>query len=219
MFLFFIWIIGAIAGSFAGMLIVRNNRNESIIFPQSHCDNCKQTIYRRDLIPIFSYIWLKGKCRFCHSSINKLSFILELGMSFLFVLSYLNFRSFIISTILLLLFYLSIEDCQSHFVSSNIIYWLAIISCLYHFTLLSSLIYISIYLLLHLFNHKLSFIGSADIDITIIMLNLTNYESITIIILVASLTCLFCYLFFCHNSSEMPFIPFLFLGYLVKICI
>jgi prepilin signal peptidase PulO-like enzyme (type II secretory pathway) len=219
MLLFLIWLMGSAVGSFAGMLIMRNSRNESILFPRSHCDNCNQSIYLQDLIPIFSYLMLRGKCRFCHTSINILPWILELGMSLLFFISYLDFHSITLSIIILLLFYLSIEDCQSHLVSSNIICCLAIINFLYNFNLPSSLIYIFIYLILNFLNNKLSFIGNADIDIIMIILNLTNYYYVTIIILIASSSCLIWYLLFSKKQSEMPFIPFLFMAYLFKICI
>lgn len=64
-----IFAIGLVIGSFSNVCIYRLPRNESIIFPGSHCPNCNQQIKWYDNIPLISYIILNGKCRYCDEKI------------------------------------------------------------------------------------------------------------------------------------------------------
>lgn len=63
-------IFGAIVGSFLNVCILRLPKEESIVWPGSHCPHCKSPIDFYDNIPVISYILLKGKCRHCRSSIS-----------------------------------------------------------------------------------------------------------------------------------------------------
>lgn len=63
-------IFGAIVGSFLNVCIFRLPKEESIIWPGSHCPHCNKPIQFYDNIPIFSYIFLNGKCRYCKKSIS-----------------------------------------------------------------------------------------------------------------------------------------------------
>src|SRR5665648_14275 len=63
-------LLGLIVGSFSNVCIYRIPRNESIIFPASHCPKCHKTIRPFDNIPLLSYILLKGRCRHCKSKIS-----------------------------------------------------------------------------------------------------------------------------------------------------
>lgn len=63
--LVFLVILGAIWGSFAGALISRWPKSESIAAGRSACDSCGKTIAAYDLIPVFSYLVLRGRCRGC----------------------------------------------------------------------------------------------------------------------------------------------------------
>ncbi|HUL22666.1 MAG TPA: prepilin peptidase [Thermodesulfobacteriota bacterium] len=63
-------ILGALVGSFLNVCICRLPKEESIIWPGSHCPHCKKPIKPYDNIPVVSYILLKGKCRSCHRPIS-----------------------------------------------------------------------------------------------------------------------------------------------------
>lgn len=65
-----ILIYGLIIGSFLNVCIYRIPREESIAFPSSHCPNCSTSLKWYDNIPLFSYLSLKGKCRYCGSKIS-----------------------------------------------------------------------------------------------------------------------------------------------------
>lgn len=76
--LFFIFAIGVSIGSFLNVLIYRLPRQQSIIWPPSSCPACRHRIASYDLIPIFSYLWLQGKCRYCRQPIHFSYFTIEL---------------------------------------------------------------------------------------------------------------------------------------------
>src|SRR6267154_607581 len=64
-------VLGLCVGSFLNVCILRLPRDESLLRPPSTCPNCKQPIAWRDNIPVFSWLWLRGKCRWCHHPISK----------------------------------------------------------------------------------------------------------------------------------------------------
>ena len=68
----FVIIFGLILGSFFNVVAIRLLKNESLVFPPSHCVNCNHQLHTLDLVPVFSYLFLKGKCRYCKSPISSL---------------------------------------------------------------------------------------------------------------------------------------------------
>jgi leader peptidase (prepilin peptidase) / N-methyltransferase len=69
-YLFVVFFFGLILGSFANVCIHRIPRDESIIFPGSHCPSCNNLIAWYDNIPVLSYFVLRGKCRRCSAKIS-----------------------------------------------------------------------------------------------------------------------------------------------------
>lgn len=86
-----IFIFGVVLGSFYTVVGERLPQNKSIITPSSHCPNCNHILKFYELIPIFSYLFLGGKCLKCKQNIPVLSTIIELSTGILFVLAYLRF--------------------------------------------------------------------------------------------------------------------------------
>ncbi len=78
-------------GSFFNVCIHRIPKGESIIYPPSHCPNCNMPLKFYDNIPIMSYIFLKGKCRYCGTRISPTYPIVEFLTGFLYFLSYMYF--------------------------------------------------------------------------------------------------------------------------------
>jgi leader peptidase (prepilin peptidase)/N-methyltransferase len=71
-------ILGVIWGSFVAALCSRWPRGERISEGRSHCDYCQTTLGAKDLVPILSYMWLRGKCRYCRQSIGISALYIEL---------------------------------------------------------------------------------------------------------------------------------------------
>ena len=70
MTLFLIFIYGLIFGSFLNVLVYRLPRRENIAYPPSRCTSCHTKLKTRDLIPVFSFLFLGGKCRYCGEKIQ-----------------------------------------------------------------------------------------------------------------------------------------------------
>jgi leader peptidase (prepilin peptidase)/N-methyltransferase len=63
-------LIGVCVGSFLNVVAVRSLAEKSLLHPGSHCPQCQHKLGLSDLIPIFSYWLLKGKCRYCQAAIH-----------------------------------------------------------------------------------------------------------------------------------------------------
>lgn len=78
---------GTVFGSFINVVAYRLPRNESIIFPRSHCPNCQHTLTPYELIPVLSWIGLRGKCRHCKAAVSIRYPVIELATGILWALS------------------------------------------------------------------------------------------------------------------------------------
>jgi Type II secretory pathway, prepilin signal peptidase PulO and related peptidases len=81
-------ILGLAVGSFLNVCSDRLPQNKSIISPPSHCEVCSRRLGARDLIPVFSYLWLKGCCRYCRTPIPKRVLWVELATGIIFAFLY-----------------------------------------------------------------------------------------------------------------------------------
>ena len=98
-----IFILGMIVGSFSNVCIYRIPRNESIIYPASHCPKCRSNISLKDNIPLISYILLKGRCRNCKSKISIRYPVVELLTGLIYLIIYLIYGLSIQSLIYIIL--------------------------------------------------------------------------------------------------------------------
>lgn len=81
-------LFGIATGSFLNVCIDRLPAGKSLVSPPSHCDACQRRLLPQDLIPVFSYLWLRGRCRYCQAHIPLRSLIIEIGSGVLFALIY-----------------------------------------------------------------------------------------------------------------------------------
>lgn len=84
-------LVGLCFGSFLNVCILRLPRDQSLLRPRSTCPNCQQPIAWRDNIPLFSWLWLRGKCRWCHAPISKQYPLIEALVGVLFGVSVLAY--------------------------------------------------------------------------------------------------------------------------------
>ena len=73
------FVLGAVIGSFRAALLVRWPQGRSVLRGRSHCDRCGSALGLVDLVPILSWIWLRGRCRRCGGSIDRRHLALEIG--------------------------------------------------------------------------------------------------------------------------------------------
>ena len=87
----YIFIIGAVIGSFLNVVICRLPLRQSIIKPRSHCPKCGNILRPKQLIPIISFVIQKGKCTNCKQPISIIYPLIECLTGFLFVLIFYIF--------------------------------------------------------------------------------------------------------------------------------
>lgn len=86
-----IFVFGIVLGSFYNVVCYRLPLNKSLIKPGSHCPKCNKQLSALELIPIFSYLFQKGKCKNCGSKISIVYPLVEFSTGLLFLISYLIF--------------------------------------------------------------------------------------------------------------------------------
>ncbi|MFI5270695.1 MAG: prepilin peptidase [Candidatus Saccharimonadales bacterium] len=107
--LFAVFILGLIIGSFINALVWRihaqstakkgsSKKDLSILKGRSMCPNCKHVLQSYDLIPIFSWLFLRGKCRYCSKPISVQYPLVELITGIAFVFSYIYWPKHLVGT-------------------------------------------------------------------------------------------------------------------------
>ncbi len=87
MLLIFVFLIGLFVGSFLNVLADRLPREESVIKGRSHCEKCKKELTWYDLIPLLSFVFLRGKCRYCKAKLSFYYPVVELTTGILSVIT------------------------------------------------------------------------------------------------------------------------------------
>lgn len=98
------FILGSVLGSFYNVVGYRIPKGESIVFPSSHCTNCGHKLKAYELIPIFSFLFLGGKCSKCKQKISWFYTIFETLTGILFLLCYIIFKNNVFDLIISLTF-------------------------------------------------------------------------------------------------------------------
>jgi leader peptidase (prepilin peptidase)/N-methyltransferase len=112
----FVFVIGAMLGSFLNVVIHRLPRHESLVVPGSRCPHCGTPIRAWDNIPLFSFVILGGRCRACRRPISVRYPFVELTAAMLVTASWLRTGSIVdfvaaaaFSLILLAIFFIDLE--------------------------------------------------------------------------------------------------------------
>lgn len=113
-----LFLFGICSGSFINVVIDRHDRPFSILRGRSYCFNCKKKLAVIDLIPLFSFLVLRGRCRYCQHKIPVRNFVVEIICGLLFVIVGLLFLPnfvqvgvlLMLTGILLSLFFIDFES-------------------------------------------------------------------------------------------------------------
>ena len=112
-FYIIIFILGTVFGSFFTLAIYRIPKKQDITHTHSYCPNCNHKLGFLDLIPVFSYLFLGAKCRYCKEKIRPRYFIIEIlsglifvSMAYLMNLNVTNLNSVVIIDSIFMVLYL-----------------------------------------------------------------------------------------------------------------
>lgn len=86
-----VFIFGIVFGSFFNVVGLRVPKKQSIAYPPSHCPSCERQLTAIDLLPVLSYVLLRGKCRTCKAKVSPIYPSMELLTGILFALAYVHF--------------------------------------------------------------------------------------------------------------------------------
>lgn len=139
-----IFLIGIYFGSFFTLAVYRIPKGENITYKHSYCPNCNHKLGMLDLVPVFSYLFLGAKCRYCKQKIRPRYFLLEIlsGISFvLFAISFnINFFNVeihkIVSLVLGILYFSALViiagiDKEKHVIQKSVLFYGLFVSVIY----------------------------------------------------------------------------------------
>lgn len=230
------FIFGIVFGSFFNVVSYRLPKEMSLIKPRSHCPKCKKILKPIDLIPIFSYIFNGGKCKYCKKKISIFYPIIEFITGLIFVLCYLRFgltintaialvfSSIMIITILSDILYMIVCD-EVLIVGGILLFILEIIKNGFNYipTLLLdmaiSFVFIYLLKLLGNFMFKKESLGGGDIKLMILFGIVIGYEMTMFSVVLASFIALpiSIIILLRKKEHELPFVPYL--GIAALICL
>lgn len=172
---FIVFLFGLEIGSFLNCVIYRLEKNESFISGRSYCPKCRHQLSWQDLIPILSFLELRGRCRYCKKAISLQYPLVELATGILFLLifhfqfSIFNFQAFLatgysllISCFLIIIF---VYDLKHYIIPDEIIYPAIAIALIFNSQFLISKQF-------SVFNHAiLSALGASAFFLTIFLIS------------------------------------------------
>lgn len=225
------FIFGLILGSFYNVVALRTLSGEKLAFPPSHCTNCNHKLGFFDLFPLFSFLFLGGKCRYCKHKISPVYPFGELLTATSYTLIIYKFGLSMNALIQILfitfLMFSTITDIKETIVPDRFIV-IGLITVgtlrLIHgediiFYLISALVsFVVLFLILILSGGKM---GGADVKLyALIGLSIGWVDSMGSLFY-ASIIALIVHLFILlknkgkfDRSKEIPFVPFITLGVL-----
>jgi leader peptidase (prepilin peptidase) / N-methyltransferase len=133
---FVLFVLGACVGSFLNVLIDRIPIGKSVLFSRSACEKCLKQIFIFDLIPLLSYIILRGRCRYCRVKIPARLFLVELIVAVLFPLAFIFafiniFQYAVLLIILLIILGISVADIDKGIIPDKLLILLGVFSLLH----------------------------------------------------------------------------------------
>jgi len=222
----FVSVFGLLIGSFLNVLIIRIPKEESVVFPSSHCVSCGKNLKWYHNIPLFSYLFLGGKCAYCKDKISIQYPLVELASAILFASSYLKLGdmllSFIVGGVFATLLALSLIDFKYKEVPDSL-------------NLLAlTLAFVSSYSIIDNFQNALLFaggfsflrfyvsyltkkeaMGEADIMVAGTIGAMVGVKLGLVVIFLSAILALPVFMLANKKDLEVPFIPFLALALLI----
>lgn len=232
-FIISFFIIGLVLGSFYNVVGFRLGKGESIIFPSSHCPLCKHKLKFYELIPVFSYIFLIGRCKSCKQKISIFYPVIELLTGILFSVSFYKFGfslelvlALLLSSLLMIIV---VTDLNYYIIPDSIVIVFSILIFIYNiiakgilnacsYMVYGLIMFLLMYLLMKLGNALFSkeSLGGGDIKL-VGVLGMINKPLVSLFSLsLAAFIALPCSLYFLKANKDkmIPFGPFLVIGFI-----
>lgn len=222
------FILGLFMGSFFNVVGTRGPRGENYINTRSHCDTCLHDLTWYQLIPVFSYVFQKGKCSYCNKKIDSSHLFYELLTGILFLIGFLiygnslNYLEYlIISSMLVLIFvsdfkYMVILD--SNLIVLSILYIIIFtidngFNMLLIRLLTATSLFITVLIIKLIFDFifKRESLGGGDVKLSFFMGLVLSYPlGLTAFVLSSFLALPYATLsLYLNKKNELPFGPFL----------
>ncbi len=138
-----IFLVGLSFGSFLNVIVYRLPKKSSLITPPSSCPNCNKKLGFVELIPLFGYLILRGRCKHCQVKISLRYPLIELTVGLIFVLIYYFYGSTIDTllyiTLLFLLLAVALIDFEHRIVPNGIVAAGLILGLIYYLPALANL--------------------------------------------------------------------------------
>ncbi len=218
-------LFGLCIGSFLNVAIIRLPKNESINLPASHCPTCLHPLAWYHNVPLFSWIFLRGKCAFCRSHISFQYPLVELSSAFLYAFIYFHLanilQALLIASVFALLLALSIIDLRYKAVPDALSLPALVLAFCAGDPLVSlqnGLLFMGAFAFLRFFVSALAkkeVMGEADIIIAGIIGALLGIKLGLAAIYISAVIALIVFMIIRKKGYELAFIPFLALGLLL----
>ena len=218
-------LFGLCIGSFLNVAIIRLPKNESINLPASHCPTCLHPLAWYHNVPLFSWIFLRGKCAFCKSHISFQYPLVELSSAFLYAFIYFHLantlQALLIASVFALLLALSIIDLRYKAVPDALSLPALVLAFCTGDPLVSlqnGLLFMGAFAFLRFFISALAkkeVMGEADIIIAGIIGALLGIKLGLAAIYISAVIALIVFMIIRKKGYELAFIPFLALGLLL----
>ncbi len=138
-------LLGMAIGSFLNVCIDRLPAGKSLVYPPSHCDTCQHSLSLRDLVPVLSYLRLRGRCRYCQSVIPRRLLWVETGSGLLFTFLYwrygLSAELAVIALYCCLLIVLMVIDLEHRLILNKIVYPAAVAALIINVPFINGLLH------------------------------------------------------------------------------
>lgn len=229
------FIFGLVFGSFFNVCIYRIPREENIAFPPSHCAKCGRELKAYELIPVISWIILRGRCKGCNEKISIVYPLIELITAFMFLIMYLNFgltintfKYIVLFSILIIASSIDIKTKEVYFSISLFGFLFGIIFSIIEIIngkpillgVLSILIPLIIIGIIYLIARRFDGFGAGDLEVYLfialylspILMGLTIIFSI----ILGGILAIFL-LLIGKRRMEIPFVPFISVGTFVSV--
>lgn len=231
LYLIIFFVLGLLMGSFFTVVGLRLPNHENFLNSRSYCDKCHHRLSLLDMVPILSFLFLKGRCRYCKGKIDALSTYMEFFTGVLFALAYFAFgfsyELFIALGIVSMLSIISVSDLTYFIIPDEILiffsgYFIIIkalqlgvleaLKCILSGVILFAVMYLI--MLIGNFLFKKETLGGGDIKMMFVFGIILHPILGLIVIFIGSLLALPVSLILLYKKNErlVPFGPFLLIG-------